>query len=116
MNQSRFIHEVVIALAGFEQKFRIENKTTSQGLPYDFSSIMHFHHDAFSRDHKSTVVPRNRTIPKTFLGSSATGTDLDFLHLNILYCGGTCTDAIRSYIHTWVFRASFHKFRLQEEQ
>ena len=113
MNQSCFIHKAVITLAGFEEKFRVQNITTSQGLPYDFRSIMHFRHDAFSRDHKSTVLPRSHTIRKTFLGSSASGTDLDFLHLNILYCGGTCTDAIRSYIHTWVFRASSHEFRLQ---
>ena len=54
---------MVIALAGFEEKFWIGNRITSQGLPYDFSSIMHVPHDAFSRDSlKSTVVPRNRTI------------------------------------------------------
>ena len=100
MNQSCFMHEAVIALAGFEEKFRIENRTTSQGLPYDFSSIMHFRHNAFSRDNKSTVFPRSHTIPKTFLGMSATGTDLDFLHLNILYCGGTCTDTM--FIHSYV--------------
>ena len=85
-----FIHVTVIALAEFKGNFWIENRTTSQGLPYDFSSIMHFRHLAFSRDgHKSTIIPRSRTISKTFLGSSATPTDLDFLHLNLLYCGGT---------------------------
>ena len=52
---------------------------------------MHFRHNAFSRNQsKSTVVARNRTIHKTILGSSATATDLDFLHLNLLYCEGTC--------------------------
>ena len=94
MKQLCFIHIVVIAHAGFEEKFGIGNRITSQGLPYDFSSIMHFRNDAFSRESfKSTVVPRNRTIPKTFLGSSASGTDLDFLHLNLLYCGGKCAGA-----------------------
>ena len=76
-------------LVGFGEKFRIQSKLTSQGLPYDFSSIMHFRHNAFSRTgFKSTVVPRNRTIPKSVLGSSVTATYLDFLHVNLLYCGG----------------------------
>ena len=83
-------------LVGFGGKFFIRNKSTSQGLPYDFSSIMHFRHDAFSRAlNESTVVTRNHTIPKTILGGSTDATDLDFLHINLLYCGGT--DAITSY-------------------
>ena len=50
---------------------------------------MHFRHNAFSRDQiESTVVPHSRTICKTILGSSATATGLDFLHLNLLYCHG----------------------------
>ena len=63
---------------------------SSQHVPYDYSSVMHFRHDAFSpemRD-KSTVLPRNEAIPKIKLGSSYTGTNLDFLHINLLYCGG----------------------------
>ena len=76
----------------------IQSKSTSQGLPYDFSSIMHFQHNEFSLKHyKSTIVPHNRTIPKAILGSRAKPTDLDFLHLNLLYCGGKeenlCIDA-----------------------
>ena len=86
--QSRFT--AVVTLVVFQEKFWIQGGSTSQGLPYDFSSIMHFRHNAFLRNgYESTVLPRNRTIPKTFLGSSATATDLDFLHINLLYCGGT---------------------------
>ena len=101
VKQLCFIHEAVIAFAGFGKKFRVENKTTSQGLPYDFNSIMHFRHNAFSRGHKSTVLPRDHGIPKTSLGTSDTGTDLDFLHLNVLYCGGTFMDA--TFIHLYVY-------------
>ena len=80
----------MVAFVGFVKNFWIQFKSTSQGVPYDFSSIMHFRHNAFSLARsKSTVVPRNRIIPKTKLGSSATATDLDFLHVNLLYCGGT---------------------------
>ena len=72
------------------EKFGIQRKSTSQGIPYDFSSIMHVRHDAFSRSrYQSTVLPRNRATSETILGTSTTATDLDFLHLNLLYCGGT---------------------------
>ena len=96
------------ALLGFGEKFFVQNKSTSQGLPYDFSSIMHFRHNAFSgARNESTVVPRNHTIPKTILGGSANVTDLDFLHLNLLYCRGT--DAITSYkvVHLIVSSCNF---------
>ena len=47
-------------------------------------------HNAFSRKprYKSTVLPRSLSIPKKELGSSTAGTMLDFLHINLLYCGG----------------------------
>ena len=75
---------------GFEGQFDVLNNITSQGIPYDFSSIMHFRHNAFSRAirQKSTVLPRNQTIPISKLGISSTGTDLDFFHINLLYCEG----------------------------
>ena len=79
-----------VTLVGFVENFGIQSKSTSQGVSYDFRSIMHFRHNAFSRyRYGSTVLPRNRTVPKTILGSSVKATDLDFIHLNLLYCGGT---------------------------
>ena len=85
--QVRFI--AVVRFVGYGEKFEIQSRSTPQGFPYDFSSIMHFRHNAFSRNQNdSTVVPHNRTIPITVLGSSAAATDLDFLHINLLYCGG----------------------------
>ena len=68
--------------------FNVEFSSTTQGLPYDFNSTMHFQHNAFALPDKSTLEPRTLTIPKTDLGCSATGTELDFLHINLLYCGG----------------------------
>ena len=72
------------------ENFRVQTKSTSQGVSYDFRSIMHFRHNAFAHScYRSTIVPRNHTIPITILGSSANATDFDFMHLNLLYCGGT---------------------------
>ena len=89
---------IVVKNVGFGDRFWIQNRSTSQGLPYDFSSIMHVRHNAFQNDRfKSTIVPRNRATLKTELGSSATATDLDFLHINLLYCGGM--DAKFSALH-----------------
>ena len=92
--ESQFLIYFCIVLVGFGEKFCTQNKSISQGLPYDFRSIMHFRHNAFSRGrYKSTLIPHNRSVSKSILGSSATATDLDFLHLNLLYCGGKPTTA-----------------------
>ena len=90
-NESRYrVHIIaVVTFVGYGEKFEIQSRSTPQGLPYDFNSIMHFRHNAFSSNsNNSTVVPHNRTIPLTVLGSSAAATNLDFLHINLLYCGG----------------------------
>ena len=79
----------VVTNEGFGENFHMQSKSASQGLPYDFSSVMHIRHNAFSNNEcKSTVVPHNCSILKTILGSSHTATKLDFLHLNLFYCGG----------------------------
>ena len=69
---------------------------------------MHFRHNAFSRDRcESTLIPHNRTIPKAILGSSATATDLDFLHLNLLYCEGKNSKFIHSCIYFLQLESDF---------
>ena len=73
----------------YELNFRVEEKSTSQGLPYDFESIMHYQNNTFSTSlEKLTLLPKNANIPSSRLGISQNGTTLDFLHVNILYCGG----------------------------
>lgn len=77
---------------GADEQFYIQlNNSTSQGLPYDFESIMHFHDTAFTRKYfQSTIVPLNpiKIQPHT-LGSSEHPTAFDYLHINLLYCKGT---------------------------
>ena len=74
---------------GAEVYFAVQDSSTAQRLPYDYESVMHFVHNELSISHKkSTIIPRNHVIPLGFLGMSKTGTGLDFLHINLLYCGG----------------------------
>ena len=69
--------------------FHVQEKSTSQGLPYDFESVMHFRQNALStRPKKNTIIPKSTEIPSSRLGTSINGTILDFLHVNLLYCGG----------------------------
>ena len=76
----------------YETNFHVEENSTSQGLPYDFESVMHFRHNAFaSSSGISTVLPKNTSLPYSRLGISTNGTSLDFLHINIAYCGGKLT-------------------------
>ena len=72
--------------------FDVEFFSTTQKLPYDFSSIMHFKHNAFAYPRQSTLEPLNHTIPKKKLGNSVTGTNFDFLHINLLYCKGNVNE------------------------
>ena len=77
------------ACAGDHWRFAVENNATSQKLPYDFRSLMHFRRDAFARKKGlTTIFPRNRSINPGMLGKGGSGTELDFLHVNLLYCGG----------------------------
>ena len=51
---------------------------------------MHFPHNCFSyKENVPTIIPKSENIPLIALGKSNTGTDLDFLHVNLLYCRGT---------------------------
>ena len=74
---------------GDERMFVLQPDAISQGQPYEFESVMHFRHDAFSYNNdNSTIVPINRQVHLDRLGQSEMGTDLDFLHINLFYCGG----------------------------
>ena len=71
---------------------------------------MHYRHNDFlsggasqKRD-ASTIVPHEHSIRKGILGSSDEATYLDFLHLNVLYCGGT-NDKL---LYCCAFRLAFY--------
>ena len=76
---------------------RIDYSSTTQGLPYDFGSIMNFVHYACSKNElSSTIIPVNDSIPKEAIGVASRPSEQDYLDINLTYCGmikcmHTCT-------------------------
>ena len=103
-----YIHiHIYLCNVGYSKEFNIEVKSTSQNLPYDYFSVMHHYHNSFSSSCRlSTMIPVNLSIAPECLGTSTVTTELDLLHINLLYCGGkynpsihTCT-CIYTFINT----------------
>ncbi len=74
--------------AGLESNFQSVSRAfvTTQGVPYDLSSIMHYGAYAFSRNGQPTIKPRNPSIPLSTLGQRGGLSRKDFMHINALYC------------------------------
>ena len=81
---------------GDQTEYKIKDFTTTQNLPYDYASIMHYSHSTYSG--KSELVPRNRSIPLDYISSAEEPTELDYLHINLAYCNGTEKDM--QFIHS----------------
>ena len=67
---------------------------TTQGIPYDLSSIMHYGAFDFSRNGQPTIEPLNSNVPLNDLGQRNGFTQSDISHVNTLYCGGGGKTAI----------------------
>ena len=66
------------------------SKATDQGLPYDFSSLMHYDAGCSAIEPgKPVILPRH--IPVGYLRKDYAPTYLDYLHINLLYCKGKVT-------------------------
>lgn len=98
------INELYIP-SGRENNFNIldSSRVSTQGVPYDFRSIMHYRHNAFSSNGQSTIVPR--------AGTGATINDLgqrngfspsDLRHVRILY-GCDTTSEFKLYVAIVVY-------------
>lgn len=76
--------------AGHKNHFNIWADTTTQGLPYDYRSIMHPDALRYSGDDQLTIVPSTTNIPMQIMGTGIGGlpTPLDFMHINLFYCEG----------------------------
>ncbi len=79
-----------IPIIGTEGNFEIANPNfvTTQGVPYDIRSIMHYSATAFSINRLPTIEPIDPNIPLSQLGQRQGFTELDLQHVRTLYCGG----------------------------
>ena len=79
-----------LSIVGTESNFEITNPAfvTTQGIPYDCESIMHYSSTAFSRNGQATIVPVARSACTGTLGQREGLTSSDRLHVTTLYCDG----------------------------
>ncbi len=59
---------------------------TTQGVPYDIGSIMHYGAFAFSRNREPTIQPRDSSVSLDQLGQRSGFSSRDLQHVNTLYC------------------------------
>ena len=72
------------ALAEFD--FAEQATTTTQGVPYDYMSVMHFSKMQFSSNGNPTLEPKaNKQI---HVGGLVRPSTLDYFHIVLLYCEG----------------------------
>lgn len=78
------------AVSGQENNFEITSSAfvTTQGIPYDLRSVMHYSAFAFSRNRQPTIVPVDSSIQLSSLGQRDGFSPSDIQHVNTLYCGG----------------------------
>ena len=74
--------------AGEEHNFWLKSSTsvTTQGVPYDFDSVMHYGAYAFSRNGYPTIEPRDKYLPLSKMGQREGLSPKDMKHINSLYC------------------------------
>ena len=75
---------------GAERNFKtVQQHSSTQGLPYDYTSSMHFSHDQFARNTSASVISAfDPGIYPESLGHGDFPTPLDYLHIIFLYCNG----------------------------
>lgn len=81
-----------LILIGYEKQFQKLNSLSTQGIPYEYGSIMHYTTREYSLSGARTIVPLNANVD---LGVTQLGlmnglypTDYDFFHINLLYGEG----------------------------
>ena len=76
--------------SGRENNFEITNPAfvTTQSVPYDLRSIMHYGARAFSSNGQLTIDPVDPNVSPNDLGQRRELSDRDLQHIQALYCGG----------------------------
>ncbi len=60
--------------------------STTQGVPYDYDSLMHYGAYAFTRNGGPTIEPLNSGVSLDALGQRSGFSTYDLEHVNVLYC------------------------------
>ena len=69
-------------------EFKKRDEVCTQGIPYDYHSIMHYKSTMHSNTGEPTILPSIASMNATDLGSAPLPTEYDYLHINLLYCQG----------------------------
>lgn len=75
-------------VAGLEDQFMKLSSyyATTNGIEYDYSSIMHYGATTFSRNGYPTITPKDPRVHTSSLGQRGGFTSKDLQHVNKLYC------------------------------
>ena len=60
----------------------------TNGIGYDYYSVMHYSAYTFSRYGAPTIIPKDSSVRLGDLGLQQSFSDKDLQHVNIVYCGG----------------------------
>lgn len=67
------------------RQFDKYNSADTQGIPYDYSSLMHYPEISFSKNRKKTIKPLTAGVK---IGQRDFISQYDALHINLKYCPG----------------------------
>ena len=72
-------------LTGYESEFeKDKDYLNTNNLPYDYKSLMHYDSFSYSKNKLPTLITRKGDI----IPIPQVATELDYLHINLAYCGG----------------------------
>ena len=81
---------LIVFQLGTEHNFRKVTNSLTNGIPYDYYSIMHYGSHDFSRNGRPTIVPWDRSVDTRRMGNVPTFSTRDVQHVNTLY---TCQNS-----------------------
>ena len=88
--------------AGAERNFdRVPNSATN-GIPYDYYSIMHYGLTDFSKNGRQTIVPLDRTVDQRRIGNAPNFSQKDLQHVNTLYRCPRFSRKYKTGVDTWL--------------
>ena len=82
----------------------LRGNATSQGLPFDLQSVMnYFEFVTEGRSKPLTIFPHNDTWESGHSENYTLPTDLDILHINLLYCGGAKIKSVNYFLAQYAY-------------